>query len=91
MCEATVTDEDNEDSESELMDDPESSLQEEGKEVSLIFVLISVILWYLQFNPLTLKTPYLYLVFQVLPTGSRDLKLKIEWRSRECTKNSLRG
>lgn len=40
MCEATVTDDDNEDGESEVIDDPESSLQEEGKEVSPINVVI---------------------------------------------------
>ena len=36
MCEATVTDEDNEADESEVVDDPEFSLQDEGKEVSPI-------------------------------------------------------
>jgi hypothetical protein len=39
MCEATVTDEDNEADESEVFDDPESSLQEEGKEVSSLIVI----------------------------------------------------
>ena len=43
MCEATVTDEDNEADESEVYDDPEFSLQDEGKEVSPIIKEITCV------------------------------------------------